>query len=118
MNALVTAARRFAVWQFKWRRRSSILDINGQDFERVLSHLENTGWRQTYRYWGTDVGIDYDCIKLECNGIRLKCEWDNFDEWSIEGPEKAVHALASELGLRAVEEWRWARWTQNAEQAQ
>ncbi|WP_343591723.1 hypothetical protein [Paracidovorax wautersii] len=113
MKAIASAIRRFAVWQFKWQERASILDINGQEFERVLRSLENSGWRQTYRYWGTDAGIDYDCIKLKRNGIRLKCEWDNFDEWSIEGPNKAVQALASELNLHAVAEWRWARWTQN-----
>jgi hypothetical protein len=111
VKTIVSASRWLAVWHFKWQKKASILDINAREFDRVVDHLKKSGWKQTFRYWGVDAGIDYDCIKLQRNGVRLKCEWDNFDEWSIEGPGEAVRALAAELNLVAVEEWRWARWT-------
>lgn len=52
-----------------------------------------------WRYDGFDAGIDYDCIKLKKGSKTIKCEWDNWTEWSIEGPQNLVEAIATRFQL-------------------
>ena len=78
----------------------------------MLEGLESIGWKTYSRYSGIDAGIDYDCIRLRRNGTKLKCEWDNWDEWSIEGPSAEINEIASQFHLTAKSEWRWAAWDQ------
>lgn len=109
MKFVVQLGRRLAIWHFNWRRKASVLDIGSTDFERIVRHLSQVGWKEAGRYSGIDAGIDYDCVRFRRGSARLKCEWDRLDDWSIEGSEEVVQELAAELGLHAVRQWRWAR---------
>lgn len=107
MRLITTLLRRFAVWQFKRRGFSTIANIGNDAFSSVLASLESAGWKVYARYGGFDAGIDYDCIRLKRAGIRLKCEWDPWDAWSIEGPATVIQQMADQFGLVAQPEWRW-----------
>jgi hypothetical protein len=110
MQALARIIRSFAKWRFKALGRASILDVADKDFERVLLHLKMQGWKLTSRYRGFDAGIDYDRLRFRKRWTYIKCEWDNWCEWSVEGPAKVIKGIASEVGLSAKSEWRWAQW--------
>jgi hypothetical protein len=43
-------------------------------------------------------------------GVRLKFEWDNWTEGSVEGPRATIEELAREFGLQVTHEWRWAEY--------
>lgn len=110
MHFLVRTLSRLAKWRFNIMGRASILDITEHDFERVMHHLKTEGWRLTSRYRGFDAGIDYDRLRFKKRGVRLLCEWDNWHEWSVEGPARTIQDIASAVGLTAKAEWRWTRW--------
>ena len=110
MNWLATQTRRLAKWQFKIRGLACISDVKTAEFNELLKSLQADGWRKTYEYSGFDAWIDYGCIRLKKDGVRLKCEWDNYDEGSIEGPAAVVHSLAERYGYQAKAEWRWSVW--------
>jgi len=112
MTFIANLLRRFAKLQFQVRGLSTILDIGNEEFLSILARLESMGWKVYSRYGGFDAGIDYDCIRIKRGGVKLKCEWDNWNEWSIEGPQTAIQALAEQFNLVSNAEWRWARWDQ------
>lgn len=114
MRFVANLMRQFAKWQFRVRGLSTIADIGDEEFSSILAGLESSGWKIYARYAGIDVGIDYDCIRLKRKGVRLKCEWDNWDEWSIEGPALAIHEIADRFNRTAKSEWRWAVWDQES----
>jgi len=112
MNWLATVVRGFTKWQFKMRGLASITDIPTDRFNQLLSALQADGWEKTYEYAGFDAWIDYGCIRLKKKGTKLKFEWDNWDEGSVEGPADAVQHLASQFGFQTSPEWRWSSWDQ------
>lgn len=115
MKLIANLIRNFEKWQFRIRNFATIADLSKDEFSRVLKGLESLGWKIYSEYGGIDAGIDYDCIRLKRNGVKLKCEWDRCDEWSIEGPATAIHEIASHFNLTATSEWRWAAWDQVSE---
>ena len=117
MNTLARALRNLAKWHFKAKGYASILNISEEDFQRVVRHLNSQNWNLTGRYRGYDAGVDYDCLRFRKRWTRLKCEWDNWDEWSIQGPAKVVSEIASAVGLEAKAEWRWAKWDSQFEKS-
>lgn len=114
MNLIASLMRRFLTWQFRMRGLSTIADIDSAGFDGVLAGLEAGRWKVTARYGGMDAGIDYDCVRLRRDGVRLKCEWDPWDGWSIQGPATAVSEIAERFGLTATSRWRWAAWDTGA----
>ncbi|WP_148289801.1 hypothetical protein [Ideonella sp. B508-1] len=110
MKFVADLMRKLARWQFHLRDRSTLYPIGNEDFASIIVQLERMGWATYARYGGMDAGIDYDCIRLKRQGIKLKCEWDPWDQWSIEGPKMAIHEIAEQLHLAAKEEWRWDTW--------
>lgn len=110
MTFIAKLMRRFAKWRFRVRGLATIADIEDSDFSDILAALEADGWKVYARYFGVDARIDYDCVRLKRSGIKLKCEWDNWDGWSIEGPALALGELASRFNLSVKSEWRWAAW--------
>ena len=110
MNWLATGMRGFAKWQFRIRGLASITDIPTEKFNELILALQNDGWKKTYEYSGFDAWIDYGCVRLKKNGDRLKFEWDNWDEGSIEGPANVVKLVADRFGFQTSPEWRWSSW--------
>lgn len=116
MRVIADLMRRLAKWRFRVRGLATIADIKQSEFANILAALEADGWKIYARYFGVDAGIDYDCIRLKRERIKLKCEWDNWDEWSIEGPDLVVCELAGRFQLSAKSQWRWAVWEQMSPQ--
>ncbi|RYG97935.1 MAG: hypothetical protein EON58_08540 [Alphaproteobacteria bacterium] len=110
MNWLATQLRSFTEWQFKVRGFYSVTDIKTERFNEILAILQSEGWRKTYEYSGFDSWIDYGCVRLKKGRTKLKFEWDNYDEGSIEGPAAVVQSLADRFGYQAIAEWRWSSW--------
>jgi len=86
---------------------ATIKDISGEKFEVLLRTLEEDGWLVDSKYDGFDAGIDYDCLCLRRGRTKLKCEWDNWNEWSIEGNRQFIDGIAIRSGLVVTYAWRW-----------
>jgi hypothetical protein len=108
MNGVVGLWRGFMHWRFRARGLATIADVGQEAFERVLLDLEAERWSVVGRYAGIDAGIDYDCVRLKRHGICLKCEWDPWEEWSIEGPAALLREMADRFKLVSRARWRWA----------
>jgi hypothetical protein len=96
---------------------ATVKDIPGDKFKELASVLKAQGWRVSQEYSGIDAGLDYNCIRLR-RGLRtLKCEWDNWSEWSVEGPRIVVEAVAAENNLKVSYAWRWGDYDRKRETA-
>jgi uncharacterized protein YjiS (DUF1127 family) len=107
MRIIAALLRSFARWRFQARGLATLMDLSEGEFQRLSDTLAADGWAVASRYFGVDAGIDYDCIRLKKNGRRLKCEWDRWDGWSVEGPEAVVQRLAIRAGRTARNQSRW-----------
>jgi hypothetical protein len=87
---------------------ATIKDIPSDKFRVVVAGLVREGWRATSKYSGFDAGIDYDSLRLRRGFSALKCEWDNWTEWSVEGPRRIVEAVARDNQLKVTYAWRWS----------
>ena len=87
---------------------ATIKDIPTERFNSIARELIAAGWCKTYEYAGFDAWIDYGEIKLRRNGVRLRLEWDNWTEGSIEGPAGVVEVIGRDIGLPVTHEWRWS----------
>jgi hypothetical protein len=101
MTLIAGWMRKVALWRFRQRGLSSILEIPDATFLDIVSALEADGWEVYSRYWGMDAGIDHDCVRLRRHGVKLKCEWDRCDDWRMEGPKATIQQLAERFGLTA-----------------
>lgn len=99
MNSLARLIRIGATLRFKALGLATIRDIPTEQFNSLLKSLTGSGWRETYVYDGFDAWIDYGQVKLKKNRVRLNCEWDNWTEGSIEGPESIIREIATRHGL-------------------
>ena len=78
----------------------------------VIKQLTEDGWRVTYEYKGFDAWIDYGCVRLRKEFTSLACEWDNWTEGSIAGPQQVIEAIAARNGFTVKNAWRWSEWDQ------
>ncbi|HEY9096965.1 MAG TPA: hypothetical protein VIN35_14560 [Hydrogenophaga sp.] len=108
MSGFLDLLRAAIQWRFRLRGLATITDIGPAVFDRLLLELESDQWKVVARYAGIDAGIDYDCVRLKRDGVRLKCEWDPWGEWSVEGPASVLRAIADRFKLTAQARWRWA----------
>jgi hypothetical protein len=111
-KAIAAKIRRFAKWRFKRRGLATIQDIPTDEFNELILSLQSEGWEKVFEYAGFDAWIDYGSVRLKKNGVKLKFEWDNWDEGSIEGTAAAITALANRFGYTATDKWRWSSWDQ------
>jgi hypothetical protein len=65
---------------------------------------------KTYEYTGFDAWIDYGCIKLKKGKAKIKLEWDNWTEGSIEGSKEDIDSIAQNSGFSVTQEWRWSEY--------
>lgn len=81
---------------------ATIKDIPADRFKVLVSGLQRQGWQLGSRYSGFDAGIDYDCVRLRKGLSVLKCEWDNWTEWSVEGRRPIVEVVARDNKLEVT----------------
>lgn len=105
--------RWFSRMRFRILRLATIPDIPSDRLADIGGQLKLDGWRKTYEYNWFDAWIDYGCVKLKKDGVRIKIEWDPYFEGSIEGPRKTIYRLGEQFGLPVEEEWRWSRFDDN-----
>lgn len=107
MNILARFLRFFPRLWFILTARATIKDIPTELFKRIIAGFKSDGWNLTYEYSGIDAWIDYGCVVLVKESSRLKFEWDNWTEGSIEGPGMEIEAIARQFGLTYSNQWRW-----------
>lgn len=105
--------RFFAKARFRLLGLRTIKDIPTQQFNQIIQGLIESGWVKTYEYSWPDAWIDWGCVKLKKNGKRLKFEWDNWTEGSIEGKPDVLEDIARSRGLKVDDEWRWSEYDNN-----
>ena len=88
----------------------TVKDVPTEQFNEIISSLLKNGWEKTYEYDGFDAWIDYGEIKLKNKNKKLKFEWDNWTEGSIEAEEKTLKEIANSFGLTIINEWRWSEY--------
>ena len=110
MNVLARSLRALAKVRFRALGLATIKDLPTARFNRLIEELVAVGWRKASEYQGFDAWIDYGRITLRRDGVRLKCEWDNWTEGSVEGPRTAIETIAQEYNLPVTHEWRWAEY--------
>jgi len=108
VNVFAKILRAGAKCRFRLLGLATIKGIATSRFNALLAHLTEAGWKKVYEYEGFDAWIDYGRIDLKKSGVRLRLEWDNWTEGSVEGPREAIRDIARAQGLSAVDEWRWS----------
>ena len=96
--------------RFRLLGLATIKDIPSDHFNDLVKQLIATGWRVTSEYPGYDAWIDCGKLSLRKGRTRLKLEWDNWTEGSVEGPRETIEELARERQLTVSYEWRWSEY--------
>lgn len=112
MRFIAQVIRFFPKLRFKLLGLATIKDIPTSQFNSLIDEFRSDGWQMIYEYQGFDSWIDYGCIKLKKGPIKLKLEWDNWTEGSIEGPKKTIESIANLFKLSVTDEWRWSEYDQ------
>jgi hypothetical protein len=110
MNVLARSLRAVAKMRFRVLGLATIKDLPTARFNRLVEELAAAGLRKTGEYKGFDAWVDYGRITMRRNGIRLKLEWDNWTEGSVEGPRTAIEQSGQEFDLPVTHAWRWAEY--------
>jgi len=118
MFGIARVLRGWAKIKFRLLGHATIENIDGDKFKELVSALESRGWRVSSRYFNFDAGMDHDGIRLRRGFATLKCEWDNWSEWSIEGSRAIVEKIAAEHNLTLSYAWRWSAYDPAARRAQ
>ncbi len=108
MFSAASAFRYLANLRFRVLNLATIQDVSAEAFEPLFDQLVSSGWKVRSKYAGFDAGIDYDRLLLRKGFGTLKCEWDNWSEWSIEGRRDLIEEIADRSKLRVTYAWRWA----------
>jgi len=108
MSSAARALRFLANLRFRILNLATIQEISGEAFEPLFEQLVSSGWKVCSKYTGFDAGIDYDRLLLRKGFGTLKCEWDNWSEWSIEGKRHLIEEIADRSKLPITHAWRWA----------
>ncbi len=93
---------------------ATIKDIPSERFNAIIEELRADGWRLTAQYEGVDAWIDYGSLKMRKGGRRLKFEWDNWTEGSIEGRRTLIEELSRRFQLPVSRAWRWSEYDDKA----
>ena len=114
MHWLARVLRGAAKLRFKLLRLATIKDIPTERFNQLMKDLKADGWRVTSEYSGIDAWIDYGCVHLRRGRSRLRFEWDNWTEGSVEGPLPLIEAIAHRHGFTVTHEWRWSEYDEKS----
>lgn len=113
MRSFARFIRLFPKARFRLLGLATIKDIPTDQFNQIIRGLIDEGWVKTYEYSGFDAWIDYGCVKLRKRRQKLKFEWDNWTEGSVEGRPQVLDGIAADNKLSVVREWRWAEYDDN-----
>lgn len=105
--------RFFPKVRFRLLGLATIKDIPTEQFNEIIRSLVKRGWIPGSEYAGHDAWIDYGRVKLRKGRFRLKFEWDNWTEGSVEGHPEVLHEIASRHKLEVTNEWRWSEYDDN-----
>jgi len=94
--------------RFRLLGLATIKDIRTEQFNELVGGFAASGWTKTYEYAGYDAWIDYGAIRLRKGRWKLKLEWDNWTEGSIEGRPEVLEEIARDHDLTVTHEWRWS----------
>jgi len=108
MLLVARVLRSLANLRFRVLNLATIQNISAEAFGPLLDQLLASGWNVRSKYAGFDAGIDYDHLLLRKRADTLKCEWDNWSEWSIEGKRHVVEEIADRSELPVTYASRWA----------
>jgi hypothetical protein len=92
---------------FRIFRLAIIKDIPTDRFNQLIEAMTQDGWYKSSEYDGFDAWIDYGKVVLKKDRLRLKFEWDNHTEGSVEGAREMVETIAREVGLPVSYQSRW-----------
>jgi hypothetical protein len=98
---------------FRLRGLATIKDISTKRLRELIDLLAQSGWRKSSEYKGVDAWVDYGRITMRKGGVKLKLEWDNWTEGSVEGPRGIVEEIGREYGLVVTHEWRWSEYDES-----
>ncbi len=110
MNPLARILRAGSKLRFRLLGLATIKDIPTARFPEIIDSMTRNGWSKTGEYEGLDAWIDYAQIKMQKGGVRLKFEWDNRTEGSIEGPRDMIEEMGRRYGLAVTHKWRWSEY--------
>jgi hypothetical protein len=110
LRALARFLRAIAKKRFQMLGLATIKDLPTERFNRLIEQLADDGWRKAGVYKGFDAWIDFGRLTMRRRGVRLKFEWDNWTEGSVEGPRKVIEEIAQKHDFRVTYEWRWAEY--------
>lgn len=108
MFSAARTLRSLANLRFRILNLATIQDVPAETFGPLFEQLVSSGWQVRSKYAGFDAGIDYDCVLLRKGFGTLRCEWDNWSEWSIEGKRRLIEEIAERSKLPVTYAWRWA----------
>lgn len=106
MKQLTKALRLFAKLRFSLLGLATIKDIPTEQFWKLAGRLPTYGWKKTSEYSGPDAWIDYGRITFRRRFTRIKLEWDNATEGSVEGPRRVIREIARANGLAVTYDWQ------------
>jgi hypothetical protein len=109
-NASAWVTRAAAKLRFSLLGLATIKDIPTERFNELIDALTAAGWRKTGEYEGFDAWIDYGRVSLKKGGVKLKLEWDNWAEGSIEGPRSTIEEMARQFDFPVSHAWRWSNY--------
>ncbi|MDJ0656135.1 MAG: hypothetical protein QNJ40_18375 [Xanthomonadales bacterium] len=110
MDIFPRLVRAVAKAKFRLMGLATIRDVPTDQFNALLQSLVDAGWQPQSAYSGVDAWIDYGRVVLKKGPKRLKFEWDNWTEGSIEGRKAVVTEFAAAHDLTVVNEWRWSEY--------
>lgn len=110
MHPLAKVLRSIAKLRFSLLGLATIKDIPTKEFEDLADRLAASGWKKTSEYSGFDAWIDYGRLTFRRRLTRIKFEWDNWTEGSVEGPRRVIEEIARDNGLTVTYEWRWSEY--------
>lgn len=113
MTSLARFLRALAKLNFRLRGFATIKDISTERLRELIDLLAGSGWRKSGEYKGFDAWVDYGRITMRKGGVRLKLEWDNWTEGSVEGPRRIVEEIAREHGFVVTHDWRWSEYDES-----
>jgi hypothetical protein len=113
MTFLARFFRSLAKVNFRLRGLATIKDISTEKLREMTDLLTRAGWRKVSEYKGVDAWVDYGCITMRKAGVKLKLEWDNWTEGSVEGPRRIVEEIGREHGFAVSHDWRWSEYDES-----
>lgn len=108
MHRTARLLRAFDRFQRRLRGRSIVLGIGADRSGHIVDTLVADGWNlRTWRE-GFESGLDTRRITLRRRWRTVRLEWDNWSEWSLDGPRDIVAEIARGHDMIVTDRTRWS----------